>query len=246
MFRPHAILCLVLLPALALLVFAEAAVAACHGFETDPGLQSYANVDGSRTFFYTLPGMITVQDGNNISVSFRVTESMRDYWGHTTVLGPRSSVPDAWPTLQLNLYYGRDSAAPPGYYELSMAGGGLPFPHYTAQLGLTYHAYFVRAGNSVVFELYREDPGPTYVRVFQDLWVGYTWPAFDAFQVCYDYYTGSQGFCQWNPGSIEFLSDRDSWFVHGFIDRICVDEPVEHPVPTETASWGRIKTLFKD
>ena len=86
--------------------------------------------------------------------------------------------------------------------------------------------------------------------MFTDQYVGYDWDhnGFDSFQVCYDYYTGDQGMCAWQPGQINFLADRGPnlyRYLQGFVDYVCVDDSRGYPVPTQETTWGRVKSLYK-
>ncbi len=206
----------------------------CYEFEEDPGILTHVNADGSETHYFQLPDTLIwhVEPGEALAVGFRIDSYQWGGLGHSSVVGPRSVVPEEFAQLRLNLHYDQEDAP-----EFSISSPGEYGDRVDLLLGHEYNALVTNLdGYTAALELYDATTGV----VVHSESLAWDWTAFGAFQLAYDYYGG--GYCEWDEAGeeVDFLVNRGSTNMNGAINYVCVieqmsDAPELPLVPTEVS-----------
>jgi hypothetical protein len=208
----------------------------CWDFSVDPNIQVYTNVENSNYYYFLTGAMDIVKPGDFIRFEFMITGYYFSSWGHSSVTGPRDpahSFPEA-PNFRFNLHF--DQSPNSCQVSATTQWDGGQTARASVALNTLYEARFTMVtATSMEVKVTNLN---TMAVVLQET-MAYGWPAFEYFQVCYDYYGG--GYCNWDGSKIRFKADRGVNYVEGWIDNLCV----EMTSSTEQTTWGEVKALFR-
>lgn len=184
-------------------------------FSTQPTIEDYINVDGSDAYYVNLPYLYDLGDGCTISWDFCLTGGAFGGLGQSSVMGPRY-LGETFPRLRFNYHY--DNASAP---TMSLSYPTAPLQKDPVILNTVYHAAVTRVGQDAARLTVKDSNWLTVV----DYTIPAVWAPFEDFQLCYDYYTGDQGKCEWDAVNqrISFLADRSPGLVNyvaGWIDNL--------------------------
>ena len=208
----------------------------CWSFESDPGIAFDTNDDGSRTFYF--PMGVTYDDFDEVRFRILLTGGAAGSFGHSSQIGP---LPALGSSSDPRVVVEYDEHGVPTLFLGTVAGGGGAFV--VGDFGVVYEARIAISPGEATLTLIDESAGTT---VLLDT-LPFNPSSFNLFQVCYDYFSGTTGYCEWDAVNerIAFRSDRlvgaDLYYVEGWVDDICVSL---HGTPVEENSWGELKESF--